>query len=264
VAFDIACGACWFCDHGQSQLCDRLRVLGGGVFGGGLAGTQAEFVRVPVAGTNLLPLPEAIDDESGLFVGDVLATATASAALADPAPDEVVAVLGCGPVGCLVIQSLRARGIDRILAFDRTPGRLALAEAAGAEVVDIDARNPQMAAAAVTDDRGADVVVECVGHPDAFESATEVVRRGGRVVVAGMYAGETLEVQLGAWWARALDLRFVGMCPVHSWWERGVEDLLAGRVDPAGLVSHRLTLDEAPEGYRAFGAHEAMKVVLRP
>ena len=264
VAFDVACGRCWFCERAQSQLCERLRILGGGIFGGGLPGTQAELVRVPVADVNLLPLPPGVDDESGLFVGDVLATATATAALAEPAHDEVVAVIGCGPVGCLVIQSLRARGVRRILAFDRVADRLSLATAAGAEAIDVDARSPQMAAAAVTGDRGADVAIECVGHPDAFETAIDIVRRGGRVVVAGMYAGESVEVQLGAWWARALDVRFVGLCPVHSWWRRGVDDLLAGRVDPVALVSHRLRLADAADGYRAFRERRATKVVLRP
>ena len=121
-----------------------------------------------------------------------------------------------------------------------------------------------MAAAAVTGDRGADVAIECVGHPDAFETAIDIVRRGGRVVVAGMYAGESVEVQLGAWWARALDERDVALGPEHSWWRRGVDDLLAGRVDPVALVSHRLRLADAADGYRAFRERRATKVVLRP
>ncbi|MEX0754335.1 MAG: alcohol dehydrogenase catalytic domain-containing protein [Actinomycetota bacterium] len=264
VSFAIACGSCWFCRRGQTQLCEQSRILGAGAFGGSLPGTQAERVRVPVADVNLLALPVEIDDEAGVFVGDVLATATGAAAIADPANGEVVAVVGCGPVGVLVVQSLRLRGAERILAFDRVSGRLDLAAAAGAEPVDVRARNPHMAAAAATGDRGVDVGIECVGHPDAFETALDVVRRGGRVVVAGMYAGETIDAQLGAWWARALDLRFMGPCPVHAWWERALGNLVDGAVDPRPLVSHRFRLDDAGRGYEAFDAHEATKVVLRP
>jgi threonine dehydrogenase-like Zn-dependent dehydrogenase len=197
-------------------------------------------------------------------VGDVLATSTAIAAIAEPEPEDVVAVVGCGPVGCLAIQSLRARGADRVLALDREPDRLALAEAFGAEPVDLRERDAQMAAADATHDRGADVAIDCVGHPDAFETTLEVVRRGGRVVVAGLYAGETIDLQLGAWWARAIDVRFLGMTPVHTWWRRGLGDLMAGRVDPRPLVSHHLPLEAAPQGYRAFERREATKVVLRP
>ncbi|MEX2101380.1 MAG: alcohol dehydrogenase catalytic domain-containing protein, partial [Actinomycetota bacterium] len=263
-SFLIACGACAPCRAGRFNHCAERRALGLGTLTGDLDGAQAEKVRVPVADVNLLALPVEIDDEAGVFVGDVLATATGAAAIADPANGEVVAVVGCGPVGVLVVQSLRLRGAERILAFDRVSGRLDLAAAAGAEPVDVRARNPHMAAAAATGDRGVDVGIECVGHPDAFETALDVVRRGGRVVVAGMYAGETIDAQLGAWWARALDLRFMGPCPVHAWWERALGNLVDGAVDPRPLVSHRFRLDDAGRGYEAFDAHEATKVVLRP
>lgn len=118
--------------------------------------------------------------------------------------------------------------------------------------------------AAATGDRGADVVIEAVGHPSAFETALEVVRRGGRLVVVGMYAGEQVQVPLGVWWARALDVRFAGICPVHARWRRAMEDLLAGRIDPLPLISHRLPLEQAPLGYELFASRRATKVLLSP
>jgi threonine dehydrogenase-like Zn-dependent dehydrogenase len=130
--------------------------------------------------------------------------------------------------------------------------------------VDARERHPQTALADATDGRGADVVIEAVGSPTAFESAMGVVRRGGRVVVVGVYAGESVEVQLGVYWARALTLRFAGICPVHAWWERAMLEVEAGRMNPAPLISHRLSLDEAVAGYDLFDRREATKVVLIP
>jgi threonine dehydrogenase-like Zn-dependent dehydrogenase len=108
------------------------------------------------------------------------------------------------------------------------------------------------------------VVIEAVGTPAAFESAVGMVRRGGRVVVVGVYAGESVELQLGVYWARALTLRFSGICPVHAWWERAMDELVAGRIDPSPLVSHRLPLEDAAEGYALFDRRQATKVVLLP
>ena len=264
VAFDIACGTCWFCRRGQSQLCEDSAILGGGTFGGDLPGTQAERVRVPWADTNLLTVPDEVSDDAAVFVGDVLTTGFYAASIAEARPDDVVAVLGMGPVGLLTVQALHALGVRAVLALDREPDRLALAEAFGATPVNIAERNAQTAVEGFTEGRGADIVLDAVGHPAAFESAIDVVRRGGRVVVVGMYAGETVELQLGVYWARALEVRFAGLCPVHAWWERAMAQVQAGAMDPLPLISHRLPLEEAPRGYDLFDRREATKVLLAP
>lgn len=264
VAFDIACGDCWFCRAGQTQLCESFRNLGAGAFGGGLGGAQAELVRVPHADVNLLPLPDGLDDERAVFLGDVATTGAYGAAIADPRPGDTVAVIGAGPVGHLAAQAARLRGPGAVLVLDRDPDRLALAAAAGMTPVDVGTRHAQSAVADLTEGRGADVVIEAVGSPEAFESAVDVVRRGGRIAVLGMYTHEVAEIQLGVWWTRSLDVRFAGICPVHALWRDVLDDLTAGRIDPAPLVSHRLSLEEAAAGYEAFANRRATKVVLRP
>lgn len=263
VSFDIACGACWFCLRGETSLCEDFRNLGAGAFGGGLPGAQAELVRIPVADVNLLKIPDDLDDDHALFLGDVLTTGVYAASIAGIRAGDAVAVIGVGPVGSFAIQAVRSLGAT-VYALDREDARLALAERMGAVPVDVRAHNPQMALARVTGDRGADVVIEAVGTPDAYTTAIDVVRRGGTVVVVGMYAGETVEVQLGVYWARGLTVRFAGICPVHSWWERALEEVRAGRIDPVSIVSHRLPLEEAPAGYDLFDRREATKVVLLP
>ncbi len=264
TSFSIACGACWFCERGQTQLCEDARILGAGLFGGALGGAQAELLRVPNADVNLLAVPDAVDDERAIFVGDVLTTGFHAAELAAIGPGDHVAVVGAGPVGHLAIQSALLREPAEVVAIDLEPERLALAERAGAVPVNAAERNPQTAVFERTGGRGADVVIEAVGSPAAFERALDVVRRGGRVLVVGMYASETFEAQLGVWWTRALDLRFTGLCPVHAVWERAMAELERGRLDPTPLISHRLPLEEAARGYELFGARRATKVLLLP
>src|SRR5206468_10675048 len=131
-----------------------------------------------------------MEDERALFLGDILTTGFYGAAIADIRPDDTVAVVGAGPVGFFALQSAQVHGADRVLALDMEPDRLALAEKFGAVPINVRERNPQGAVDDLTEGRGADVVVECVGSEAAFETATRVVRSGGTVVVAGVYVSE--------------------------------------------------------------------------
>ncbi len=264
VSFDIVCGHCWFCRNGQTSLCEEFRNLGAGPFGGGLGGAQAEMVLVPYADTNLLPIPEDMDDEHALFLGDILTTGYYGTGIAGIRPDDTVAVIGAGPVGFFAVQAARAHGARRVLALDMEPERLSLVEDVGATPINVKERNAQMAVSDATEGRGADVVVEAVGNPAAFESAIEVVRRGGTVSIVGMYVSEQVEIPLGVYWTRGLRLLFAGLCPIHAWWERAMEAVRAGRIDPIPLISHRQPLDEAVRGYELFASRQATKVVLRP
>jgi 2-desacetyl-2-hydroxyethyl bacteriochlorophyllide A dehydrogenase len=264
ASFHIACGACWFCRRGESGLCEEHAILGGGPFGGDLSGAQAELVRVPNADVNLLRVPDGVDDERALFVGDVASTGVYAARLAEPGPGDVVAVLGAGPVGLCTVQALIAAGAERVHAVDRDADRLALASSFGATPVDVGAQSAEMVLARATEGRGADVVIDAVGVPDAYREALAIVRRGGRVVVVGMYASETVELQLGVAWIRGLDLRFAGETPVHAVWVDAMAAIESGRLDPTPLISHRLPLERAAEGYGAFERREATKVVLDP
>jgi threonine dehydrogenase-like Zn-dependent dehydrogenase len=173
-------------------------------------------------------------------------------------------VIGAGPVGYCVAAAMRARGVDRVVALDQDRARLDLIASTGAEAVDVRTVNAEMALARLTDGRGADVVVDAVGAPQAFATSLDVVRRGGRVVVVGMYTSEVAELQLGVSWVRGVRLLFAGETPVHAWWDATMDAVAEGRLDPLPLVSHRLPLEDAPVGYAAFDARRATKVVLDP
>lgn len=264
LSFAVACGRCWFCVRGQTNLCEHAAVYGAGPFGGNLPGTHAELVRVPWADVNLLPVPPAVDDDRAVFVGDVLPTGFHAASLAAAGPGDVVAVVGAGPVGWCAASSLRMLGAGAVFLLDLQPSRLALAGAAGATPVHVGERSAESALAAVTDDRGADVVIDAVGTVDAYRAATTIVRRGGRVVVAGVYAGESVELQLGVAWARALEVLYTGVCPVHARWRDVMRGVEKGALDPMPLVSDRVSLEDAPSGYERFDRRAATKVLIEP
>jgi threonine dehydrogenase-like Zn-dependent dehydrogenase len=264
ISFDNVCGTCWYCSRGQMALCEDFKNLGAGAFGGSLGGTQAERVRVPRADVNLLTVPEGMQDEQVVFLGDILTTGVYGAGIAGIRPGDTVAVVGAGPVGFFAAQAARMHDPEQVLVLDMQADRLALAEKVGATGINVSERNASTTVDSMTGGRGADVVLECVGHPSAFESAIEVVRRGGRICVVGMYTTESYELQIGFSWLRGLTYQFSGICPVPAWWDQALAAVVDGTIDPLPIVSHTLPLDEAVEGYRMFDTREATKVLLRP
>lgn len=264
IAFDIVCGVCWYCRRGQTALCDDFQMLGGGAFGGDLVGAQAEKVRVPSADVNLLAIPEGMTDEQALFVGDILTTGYYGTAIAGIGPEDTVAVVGAGPVGFFCVQAAQVHGAANVLALDRLEDRLALTEKFGATPINVDQSNPHMAVSDMTGGRGADVVIEAVGHPSAYETAVDVVRPGGLISVVGVFVSEQVQVPLGVYWARAVRVVFAGICPVHAWWDRSMEAVRTGAIDPLPIISHVLPLEDAVRGYELFDSRRATKVVLKP
>jgi threonine dehydrogenase-like Zn-dependent dehydrogenase len=232
--------------------------------GGSLGGAQAELLRVPNASVNLLRVPEGMEDERALFVGDILTTGYYGAAIAGISDGDTVAVVGAGPVGFFAAQAARLQGASQVQVLDLEPPRLELMERMGFVPINVSERNAHSAVCQVTEDRGADVAIEAVGSVKAFETSQDVVRSGGTIAVVGMYVSETTELQLGVSWTRMLRFVFAGIAPVHSWWEEAMRAVADGRIDPLPIISHTLPLEEAPKGYELFDRREATKVILKP
>ena len=115
VSFDIACGACWFCRKGQTQLCEDFGFLGYGMFGGSLGGAQAELLRVPVADVNLLAVPDGLEDDRAIFVGDASTTGVYAAGWPDRGRRHGGVV---GPTGRLLLRAGGAPEAASVLALD--------------------------------------------------------------------------------------------------------------------------------------------------
>ncbi len=259
-SFFNACGHCWACQRGLFSQCDQAGLFGFGPRFGGLGGTQAELVRIPDADYTLVALPEEISDEQGILVGDVLSTAYFAVQRGEIRPGDAVAVVGAGPVGLLAVELSFIFGAAQVIALDRVPDRLMRAESLGATPVAADA-NAVKRVRGLTRGRGADVVIEAVGHADALKLALQVARGFATISAAGVYTENALPVSMGRAFAKDFTLR-AGMANVQAVFGPVIELLTRGRIHPERLVTHRLPLAEGPHGYQLFDQRQALKVLL--
>jgi threonine dehydrogenase-like Zn-dependent dehydrogenase len=264
ASFQIACGRCWFCARGEFNRCDRLWSLGYGMFLGDLDGAQAELVRVPDADVNLHVVPEDLSDDQAVFAGDILTTAVYICELVGIREGDTVAVVGAGPVGLLTLMAARAYHPAEVFSVDVAAERLAFAEGLGAIAVNAGRVNPVVEIQRRTGDRGADVIIECVGLPPAFQTSLDAVRAGGTIGVIGVHTELSFEFPLGEAWRRGLTVKMGGTCNVQRYWDRALALMQDGTIDPTGLITHTLPLEEGVKGYALFASHEALKVLLKP
>lgn len=263
--FTTSCGACFYCKQGLTCRCERGQLFGWVEQGKGLHGAQAEYVRVPLADPSLVEVPEGVPDEEALLAGDVLSTGFYCAELGGVRPGQVVAVIGCGPVGLMGIVGALELGAEKVLAIDSVPERLALATKLGASPVDRSRSKPLEAVREVTEGRGADVVLELVGSPQATRAAVDLVRPGGTIAACGVHT----EAQFAFSPVEAYDKNLTyraGRCPARHYAERMLE-LLASRKYPVGeILTHRMKLEEGPAAYEMFAARRGgcVKAILSP
>jgi 2-desacetyl-2-hydroxyethyl bacteriochlorophyllide A dehydrogenase len=265
--YGTACGGCFHCRRGEYHKCDSGRVFGHGATLGSLQGTQAEQALVPNANLTLRRVPEGLSDDVALFAGDVAGTAyhaiCGDAAKPDPLePGASVAVLGLGPVGLCAAQVAKASGASLVVAVDSVDERLRMAESLGAMPVHLTEEDPRARVKELTGGRGVDLSVDAVGHPDALDLACRLARKAGTVSVTGVYV-ERAEVHMGVVWIKALNWR-TGHANVIGHLDRVLAMLSSGVLDPSPLVTHHMSLDEAPEAYGIYDRREALKIVLRP
>ena len=261
-SFLIACGGCDRCAAGLYNFCMNRRALGLGTLTGDLDGAQAEAVRVPNAKLNLKPLDgplATLGDEAALFAGDVLTTGFYGADLAGAEPGRVVCVLGAGPIGLFAASAAASKGA-RVLLLDRDERRVEGAQALGLEA-HVSGDEPHEVVASATGSLP-DTVIEAVGSVEAFKTAMRCTRDGGRVVVLGVYGAERVDLSMGMAWIRGLDISFSGMANIQAHWDEALTAVTTGEIDPTTIISHRLPLDSAVEGYELFASREATKVVL--
>ena len=260
--FHTACGTCFFCLRGAYHRCARARTFGHGRALGDLPGTQAEQALVPMANLTLRRVPEGLADELALFAGDVAGTGYHSVLEAGVRPGDSIAVLGLGPVGLCAVQAALAAGAGPVWGIDTVPERLEMARGFGAQPLHLTEEQPREVIRRATEGRGVDGAIDCVGHPDALDLAIRLARPAGTVVATGVYA-EPCRVHMGLVWIKALRISS-GQANVIGHVDRVLGMLAAGSLDPGPLVTHRLSLEEAPTAYQIYDRREALKIVLRP
>jgi threonine dehydrogenase-like Zn-dependent dehydrogenase len=306
VPFPIACGHCEQCQRELFSLCENSnpnawmaeKLYGyspAGLFGyshmmGGYAGGQAEYARVPFADIGPMKVPEGLSDEQVLFLSDILPTGYMAAEVCGIQPGDIVAVWGCGPVGQFAIASAYMLGAEKVIAIDRFPYRLRIAhDRAKAEVINYEEVDVYEALKEMTGGRGPDHCIDAVGmeghspgpmyaydkvktalmletdRPVALRQAILCCRSGGTISVAGVYGGFIDKFPMGAIVNRSLTIKS-GQTHVHRYMRPLLERIQKGDIDPTFVITHRLSLDDAPEVYATFNAKEdgCLKAVLNP
>jgi threonine dehydrogenase-like Zn-dependent dehydrogenase len=257
-----ACGNCFFCRRGDFHKCDEGRVFGHGKTLGSLQGTQAELVLVPHANLTLRRVPAGMSDDAALFAGDVMGTGWHAVDQTGIRPGDSAAVLGLGPVGLCAVQAAKAAGAATVIGIDSVDDRLRIAQRFGARPVHLTDDDPRAVVKDATGGRGVDAAVDAVGHPDALELACRITRKAGTVAAIGVYA-ERVQVHMGIVWIKALTLK-TGHANVIGHVDRVLAMMAGGLLDPTPLVSHHMSLTDAPEAYDVYDRREALKVVMTP
>ena len=273
------------CERSNPNAEQAMKAMGhspAGLFGyshmlGGYPGGQAEYVRVPFADVGPFKVPNGIDDEKVVFLTDIFPTGYMAAENAEIEKGDTVAIWGCGPVGQFAIQSAWMFGAGRVIAIDEVPERLALAESAGrAETIDFSKHDVYDKLQEMTAGRGPDRVIDCVGteaaphgslgavvdkaktlamlatdRPHALREAVHCCRCAGNVSVPGVYMGFIDKFPMGGFVGKGLTMKS-GQTHVHRYLPTLMQKIETGEIDPSFIITHRITLDEAPEMYKTF------------
>ncbi len=257
VAIDpqVPCGTCETCAAGRGHLCPRVRFLGHSM----TDGAMRELIAWPEA--NLVPLPDAIDDVAGAML-EPLGVAIHALRLGRVRPGDSVGVLGCGPIGLLLIQLARASGATTIVATDRLPHRVEAARRLGAVAALVDGGVERDVLLAATGGRGVDAAIEIAGEDDAIETAVVLARPAGTVVVAGIPAGDHSTLAASIARRKGLDIRFSRR--MNRAYPRAIALVEAGVVDVSSLVTHRYGIAEFEAGFRTAVRRDGLKVVISP
>ena len=305
VPFTIACGNCFFCQRQLWSLCDNSnpnaaiaeKLYGysaSGLYGyshmfGGYAGGQAEYARVPFADAGPIKIPDGLADEQVLFLSDIFPTGYMAAENCNIQPGDVVAIWGCGPVGQFAIRSAVLLGAERVIAIDRYPERLDMARQGGAEMLNYEDADVLEALKELTGGRGPDACIDAVGmeahgtgldamydrakqavrmsfdRPTVLRYVIQACRKGGTVSIPGVYGGFLDKIPFGAAFSKGLTFK-MGQTHVHRYLRPLLDRIERGEIDPAFVITHRMGLDEAAEGYKIFHAKQddCIKIVLKP
>jgi threonine dehydrogenase-like Zn-dependent dehydrogenase len=303
VPFVIACGSCFFCDRHLYSACettnpDRGAIMnkkdlrpGAALFGfshlyGGVPGGQAEYVRVPKANVGPIKIPDTLVDEKVLFLSDILPTGYQAVLNAGVTSGSTVAIFGAGPVGQMAAACARMLGAERIFMVDHHPYRLEFARATyGVIPLNFDEVDAAEAIIEATSFRGVDGVIDAVGFEakgsaletaltnlklegssgSALRQCIAAVRRGGTVSVPGVYSGFIHGFLFGDIFEKGIGVR-AGQTHVQKHMPELLRFIDEGKLHPDVIISHRLQLEQAADGYRMFDKKEdnCRKIVLRP
>lgn len=258
--FTTSCGDCHFCRIGLTCRCTRGQLFGWVENGKGLHGGQAEFVRVPLADSTLMKVPDGMDLELAVMLGDIIPTGFFCA---KQGPGKVIGVAGCGPVGLMAVLGAIHYGAERVYAFDSVPVRLQMAASFGAIPVDITTSGFREAMREATAGIGFDAMLEAVGSGAALKMCYDLVRPGGTVSAVGVCTDAVLPFSPVDAYNKNLTYK-TGRCPARYLMPELLPLVMEGRYDFKRIITHRMGLEEGVVGYQMFAARtsDCLKILL--
>ena len=266
--FTVSCGQCFSCRNELSSRCGDSQVYGWiDSEHGGLQGTQAEYIRVPLADSTLLKISESITLEQSILLGDNFTTGFFCADMAGIHRDGIYVVIGCGAVGISAIVAAKHLGARTIIAVDQIDSRLELASQVGATAT----CDPNTAASVLeretqrTGQCGADAVMEAVGNSSAQRLAISLVRPGGTLSVVGVHTAPRFAFAPIDAYDKNLTYK-TGRCPVRSYLNRIVPLVVNGTIAIPRVFTHHMPLCDGVEAYQRFDEKRdgCIKIVLSP
>jgi threonine dehydrogenase-like Zn-dependent dehydrogenase len=306
VPFTINCDECDQCKRGNYSVCERTNrnkkiadtAFGhttAGLFGythltGGYAGGQAEYVRVPFADATHIKIPDGLTDEQVLFLGDIFPTGWQGAVQCDIQPTDTVAIWGAGPVGQMAIRSAILLGAKQVVAIDRVPERLSMAEAGGAITINFEQESVVERLNELTGGKGPEKCIDAVGmeahatgsvdavydrakqammletdRPHVLREMIYVCRPAGTISIPGVYGGLLDKIPFGASMNKGLTWR-MGQTHVRRWTDDLLRRIREGQIDPSFVITHTVGLEQGPAMYKTFRDKQdgCIKVVLKP
>lgn len=296
VPFNIACGSCPFCQqelYGNCHESNPQATAVGGIFGyshtaGGYDGGQAEYVRVPYADVGPTVIPPGMDLDDAVLLTDVTPTGYQAAEMGGIQKGDTVVVFGAGPIGIMAARCAWLFGAERVIIIDHLEYRLDFARRyAHCEAYNFKSMNdPVVFLKKATDNFGADVCIDAVGceaegstmqtitgrklllqagSATALQWAINAVKKGGIVSIVGVYGPTWNLVPIGNVLNKGITIR-ANQASVKRLLPRLIEHVMAGRLDPKGLITHRIPLEEVSEAYHIFSAKRdnCIKPVLIP
>lgn len=255
-----SCGKCDFCKKAMYSHCEK----GGWILGNLIDGTQAEFVRIPYADNSLYAIPASVDEEGLVMLSDILPTGFECGVLnGQVKPGDAIAIVGAGPVGLAALLTAQFYTPSVIIAIDQDDNRLMTAKSLGAtHTINSNTENATEKVMSITGGKGVDTAIEAVGIAPTFELCQTIIAAGGHIANIGVH-GKSVTLHLESLWSRNITIttRLVDASTTPMLFKT----VLAHKLDPQKLITHRFKLDEIIKAYDTFGdaaKEKALKVIL--
>lgn len=263
--FTTSCGECFYCRMGLTCRCEKGNLFGWVQSGHGLHGAQAQFIRVPMADSTLIPLSNDINEEKGLLLGDIFSTGYFCADNAGINTKGTYVVIGCGPVGLMTVIAAKHLGAQNLFAIDYSNERLQMATEFGAIPLDPSSTDVKEKILQVTNGRGADAVMEVVGSSDALRLAIDILRPGGTISSVGVHTAKNFSFSPTEAYDKNLVYK-IGRCPAHYYAEKLLREEVMQKYPVEKIITHHFNLNEGAKAYDIFDKKldSCIKAVLHP